>query len=186
LGARLPIYRGIHPHWHGNRAVPALVSLAHGEFAMSDDDQFESFKVSLAGFMEQTTALVDRVLCDEAAKAHLSPLVPWVSEVMSASMEKVFIENVGLSYWSRMGLTSTSSPARLKILELDGLAAAIRQCLAPSQQDATSTVATFAQTHLLSVCSLTVGSLLDAIGDMFPLVRGILRSTQDAIDVARS
>jgi hypothetical protein len=153
---------------------------------MSDDDQFESFKVALAEFMDQTTALVDRVLSDEAAKTHLSPLVPWVSEVMSASMDKGFIENVGLAYWSRMGLTSTSSPARLKILELEGLATAIRQCLAPAQQQTGSTEATFAQTHLLSVSSLTVGSLLDAIGDMFPLVRGILRSTQDAIDVARS
>jgi hypothetical protein len=36
------------------------------------------------------------------------------------------------------------------------------------------------------VSSLTVGSLLDAIGDMFPLVRGILHSTQDAINVALS
>jgi hypothetical protein len=156
------------------------------ECVMSDDDQFESFKVSLASFLDQTTALVDRVLSDEADKGHLSPLVPWVSEVMSASMERGFIENVGLAYWSRMGLTSTSSPARLKILELDGLSAAIRQCLATAQPDTESTRATLAQTRLLGVCSLTVGSLLDAIGDMFPLVRGILRSTQDAIDVARS
>lgn len=153
---------------------------------MSDDDQFESFKVSLASFMVQTTALVDRVLSDETAKAHLSPLVPWVSEVMSASMDKNFVENVGLAYWSRMGLTSTSTPARLKILELDGLSSAIRQCLTPEQNGAGGSQATLAQNHLLSICSLTVGSLLDAIGDMFPLVRGILRSTQDAIDVARS
>ena len=34
---------------------------------MSDDDQFESFKVSLAGFLGQTNALVDRVLSDEAS-----------------------------------------------------------------------------------------------------------------------
>lgn len=151
---------------------------------MSDDDQFESFKVSLADFMEQTNALVDRVLCDEASKGHLAPLVPWVSEVMAASMERELVEKVGLSYWSRMGMTSTSTPARLKILELDGLADAIRQALAPAP--APDGAATFAQTHLLGVCSLTVGSLIDAIGDMFPLVRGILRSTQDAIDVARS
>jgi hypothetical protein len=152
---------------------------------MSDDDQFESFKVSLAGFLGQTNALVDRVLSDEASKSHLMPLVPWVSEVMSASLETDFMEKVALAYWSRMGMTSTSTPARLKILELDGLTVAIRQSLAPAGESKDGT-STFAQIHLLSVCSLTVGSLLDAIGEMFPLVRGILRSTQDAIDVARS
>jgi hypothetical protein len=151
---------------------------------MSDDDQFESFKVSLADFVGQTSALVDRVLSDETHKSHLAPLVPWVSEVMSASMERELIEQVGLAYWSRMGMTSTSTPARLKILELDGLAEAIRNSLRSAQQNGAE--ASFAQTHLLGVCSLTVGSLLDAIGEMFPLVRGILRSTQDAIDVARS
>lgn len=157
---------------------------------MSDDDQFESFKVSLSAFMEQTTALVDWVLSDEATKAHLSPLVPWVSEVMSASMDRVFVEQVAMAYWSRMGMTSTSAPARLKIMELDGLTAALRQGLAAgagaAQPEAGATHCTQGQIHLLWVCSLTVGSLLDAIGDMFPLVRGILRSTQDAIDVARS
>jgi hypothetical protein len=151
---------------------------------MSDDEQFESFKVSLADFMAQTSALVDRVLSDEAHKSHLAPLVPWVSEVMSASMERELIEQVGLAYWSRMGMTSTSTPARLKILELSGLADAVRTSLKPTEQRGAD--ASFAQTHLLRVCSLTVGSLLDAIGEMFPLVRGILRSTQDAIDVARS
>lgn len=151
---------------------------------MNDDEQFESFKVSLADFMGQTSALVDRVLSDEAHKSHLAPLVPWVSEVMSASMERELIEQVGLAYWSRMGMTSTSTPARLKILELNGLADAIRASLKPVQPSGAE--ASFAQTHLLGVCSLTVGSLLDAIGEMFPLVRGVLRSTQDAIDVARS
>lgn len=151
---------------------------------MNDDDQFESFKVSLADFIDQTSALVDRVLSDEVNKSHLAPLVPWVSEVMSASMDRELIEQVGLAYWSRMGMTSTSTPARLKILELDGLTDAIRNCLQPAQQSGAE--ASFAQTHLLGVCSLAVRSLLDAIGDMFPLVRGILRSTQDAIDVARS
>lgn len=157
---------------------------------MSDDDQFESFKVSLSAFMEQTTSLVDWVLSDEATKAHLSPLVPWVSEVMSASMDRVFVEQVAMAYWSRMGMTSTSAPARLKIMELDGLTAALRQSLAPvpagNEPADGATHCTRGQIHLLWVCSLTVGSLLDAIGDMFPLVRGILRSTQDAIDVARS
>ncbi len=154
---------------------------------MNDDEQFESFKISLAAFLEQTSALVDWVLSDEATKAHLSPLVPWVSEVMSASMDRVFVEQVAMAYWSRMGMTSTSQPARLKIMELDGLSAAIRQSLneravaVEGQSHCTDS-----QIHLLWVCSLTVGSLLDAIGEMFPLVRGILRSTQDAIDVSRS
>lgn len=151
---------------------------------MNDDDQFESFKVSLADFIGQTSALVDRVLSDETHKSHLAPLVPWISEVMTASMDRALIEQVGLAYWSRMGMTSTSTPARLKILEMDGLSEAIRNSL--QQDDEVDHEASFAQTHLLSVCSLTVGSLLDAIGEMFPLVRGILRSTQDAIDVARS
>ena len=119
---------------------------------------------------------------------HTSPIwprwYPWVSEVMSASMERELIEQVGLAYWSRMGMTSTSNPARLKILELNGLADAIRNSLQPSEPN--GGVVSSAQIHLLRVCSLTVGSLLDAIGEMFPLVRGILRSTQDAIDVARS
>jgi hypothetical protein len=158
---------------------------------MSDDDQFESFKVSLASFMGQTTALVDRVLSDETAKAHLSPLVPWVSEVMSASMDKVFVEQVAMAYWSRMGMTSTSLPARLKIMELDGLSAAIANGLrdtgaAASSGAATASTYTPTQIHLLEVSGMTVASLLDAIGDMFPLVRGVLRSTLDVIDVARS
>lgn len=149
----------------------------------SDEIQIENFKASLAVFLERTSALVDRILCDEDNKGHLSPLVPWVSEVMSASMEREFVEQVALAYWSRMGMTATSRPARLKILELDGLGAAIARSLAEAPGQG---AATFAQTHLLGVCSLTVGSLLDAIGDMFPLVRGILRSTLDAIDVTRS
>lgn len=156
---------------------------------MNDDEQIEAFKASLAAFLEQTNALVDWVLSDEATKSHLSPLVPWVSEVMSASMEREFVEKVALAYWSRMGMTSTSSPARLKIMELDGLTAAIGQCLPRGGQtsgEAGQSAITPQQSHLLWVCSLTVGSLLDAIGEMFPLVRGILRSTQDAIDVARS
>ena len=151
---------------------------------MNDDEQFESFKVSLADFIGQTSALVDRVLTDETHKSHLAPLVPWISEVMTASMDRALIEQVGLAYWSRMGMTSTSTPARLKILEMDGFSEAIRNSL--QQDDEADSEASFAQTHLLSVCSLAVGSLLDAIGEMFPLVRGILRSTQDAIDVARS
>ncbi len=156
---------------------------------MNDDEQFENFKTSLAAFLEQTNRLVDWVLSDEATKSHLSPLVPWVSEVMSASMEREFVEKVALAYWSRMGITSTSSPARLKIMELDGLSTAIGQCMPASGHAEAApgqSILTRQQTHLLWVCSLTVGSLLDAIGDMFPLVRGILRSTQDAIDVARS
>jgi len=155
--------------------------------SMNDEEQFESFKTALATFLEQSSSLVDWVLSDEATKSHLSPLVPWVSEVMSASMDRVFVEQVAMAYWSRMGMTSTSQPARLKIMELDGLSTAVRQSLssraAPAQGQSHCTDS---QTHLLWVCSLTVGSLLDAIGDMFPLVRGILRSTQDAIDVARS
>lgn len=150
----------------------------------NEEAQFENFKSSLGLFMQRTHALVDRILCDEDNKGHLSPLVPWVSEVMSASMDREFVEQVALAYWSRMGMTSTSTPARLKILEMDGLSEAIRNSL--QQDDEVDHEASFAQTHLLSVCSLTVGSLLDAIGEMFPLVRGILRSTQDAIDVARS
>lgn len=154
---------------------------------MNDEEQFESFKTALAAFLEQTSALVDWVLSDEATKSHLSPLVPWVSEVMSASMDRVFVEQVAMAYWSRMGMTSTSQPARLKIMELDGLSAAVRQSLAERPAAAAGqSHCSASQTHLLWVCSLTVGSLLDAIGDMFPLVRGILRSTQDAIDVARS
>ncbi len=149
----------------------------------SEEAQFENFKSSLARFMENTNGLVDRILCDENTKAHLSPLVPWVSEVMAASMEREFVEKVALAYWSRMGMTATSTPARLKILELDGLSVAIGQSLAEAPGTGP---ATFAQTHLLGVSSLTVGSLLDAIGDMFPLVRGILRSTEDAINVALS
>lgn len=150
---------------------------------ISEEAQFENFKSSLHGFMKRTHALVDRILCDEENKGHLSPLVPWVSEVMSASMQAEFVEQVALAYWSRMGMTATSSPARLKILELDGLSAAIAQSLAAAPGEGP---ASFAQTHLLGVCELAVGSLLDAIGDMFPLVRGILRSTLDAISVARS
>ncbi len=149
----------------------------------SEEAQFENFKTSLGTFMERTNGLVDRILCDESSKSHLSPLVPWVSEVMAASMEREFVEKVALAYWSRMGMTATSTPARLKILELDGLSAAIGQCLSDSPGPGP---ASFAQTHLLGVSSLTVGSLLDAIGDMFPLVRGILHSTQDAINVALS
>ncbi|GAA6141063.1 hypothetical protein [Hydrogenophaga sp. 5NK40-0174] len=149
--------------------------------SQKDDQQFETFKASLARCLQQTTGLVDRVLADESAKGHLSPLVPWVSEVMSASMEREFVEKVALAYWSRMGMTETSTPARLKIMELDGLSEAVSQSLAPDS-GATSEI----HLHLLEVCSFTVGSLLDAIGEMFPLVRGILRSTQDAIDVARS
>ena len=152
--------------------------------SMSDDDQFESFKASFAAFIGQTNALVDRILSDELHKSHLTPLVPWVSEVMAASTKSDLIEQVSLAYWSRMGMTSTSTPARLKILEMDGLTEAIRNSLKHEQPPGSE--ASFAQTHLLGVCSLTVGSLLDAIGDMFPLVRGVLRSTQDAIDVALS
>jgi hypothetical protein len=150
---------------------------------MSEEDQFESFKLSLAAFLAQTSALVDRVLSEEASKAYLSPLVPWVSEVMSASMEKDFVEQVAMAYWSKMGMTSTSTPARLKIMELDGVAAAVRQSL-PTGGGAGGNASD--QVHLLWVCSLTLRSLLDAIGDMFPLVRGLLRSAQDAVDVARS
>ena len=130
-----------------------------------------------------------RMIGVDTPLATAAPLVPWVSEVMSASMERELIEQVGLAYWSRMGMTSTSSPARLKIMELDGLSTAIGQCMPASGHAETApgqSILTRQQTHLLWVCSLTVGSLLDAIGDMFPLVRGILRSTQDAIDVARS
>ncbi len=149
----------------------------------NEEAQFESFKVSLGVFMERTNALLDRVLCDEENKSHLTPLVPWISEVMATAMDRDFVEQVALAYWSRMGMTATSSPARLKLLELDGLSAAIAGSLAVAPKDGP---ASFAQTHLLSVCSLTVASLLDAIGDMFPLVRGILRSNLDAIDVALS
>ncbi|WP_310564703.1 hypothetical protein [Hydrogenophaga sp.] len=149
----------------------------------NEEAQFESFKVSLGVFMERTNALLDRILCDEENKSHLIPLVPWISEVMATAMEREFVEQVALAYWSRMGMTATSSPARLKLLELDGLSAAIAQSLDGAPKDGP---ASFAQTHLLGVCSLTVASLLDAIGDMFPLVRGILRSNLDAIDVALS
>lgn len=150
---------------------------------VSEDSQFEHFKTSLGVFMERTQSLLDRILCDEENKSHLTPLVPWISEVMAASMERDFVEKVALAYWSRMGMTETSSPARLKLLELDGLSSAISASLADAPKDGP---ATFAQTHLLGVCSQTVGSLLDDIGDMFPLVRGILRSNLDAINVALS
>lgn len=148
---------------------------------MNDEEQFENFKVALSGFMTQTNRLVDWALSSDSESPYLVPLVPWISEVMSMSLEPAFQEEVGLAYWSRMGLMASSQPARLKILELDGLSAAIRQTLADSQPGRL----TPDQRQLLYVCSLTVGSLLDAIGEMFPLVRGLLRSTQDAIDVAR-
>lgn len=148
---------------------------------MNDEEQFESFKEALARFVAQTNHLVDWTLSADSSAGHLVPLVPWISEVMSVSLEPEFQEQVALAYWSRMGLMASSQPARLKILELDGLSTAIRQTMAQSDPGRVSDE----HRRLLYVCSLTVGSLLDAIGEMFPLVRGLLRSTQDAIDVAR-
>lgn len=148
---------------------------------MNDDTQFESFKASLANFMGQTNALVDHALSDESKIAHLEPMIPWVSEVMSASMDTAFLENIALAYWSHMGMTATSTPARLKIMELDGLSKAVRQSLVNSSGQGT----TRAQSNLLNLCGLTVGGLLDGIGELAPWVNGILRSTLGAIDVAR-
>ena len=149
---------------------------------MNEDTQFENFKISLANFMRNSSALVDHVLSDESKTLHLAPLVPWISEVMSASMDATFLEKIALAYWSHMGMTSTSTPARLKIMELDGLSEAIKLSLATPATEGESAD----QAKLLTLCSLALGSLLDAIGDMFPWVRGILRSTQDAIDVTRT
>ena len=148
---------------------------------MNDDTQFESFKASLANFMGQTNALVDHALSDESKTAHLEPMIPWVSEAMSASMDAAFLENIALAYWSHMGMTATSTPARLKIMELDGLSEAVRRSLLNGTGQGT----TSAQTRLLSLCGLTVGGLLDGIGELAPWVNGILRSTLGAIDVAR-
>jgi hypothetical protein len=149
---------------------------------MSDDTQFEHFKASLAGFMQHTNALVDHVLSDEATTQHLAPLIPWVSEAMSASIDTAFLEKIALAYWSHMGMTATSTPARLKIMELDGLSEAIKLVLG-SASGATTTPA---QLSLLNLCALTVSGLLDGMGDMFPWVNGNLRSTLGAIDVARN
>lgn len=148
---------------------------------MSDDIQFESFKTSLGGFMQQANALVDHVLSEESTTQHLAPLIPWVSEAMSASTDASFLEKIALAYWSHMGMTSTSTPARLKIMELDGLSEAIKQVLAGAAPGTTSS----AQLSLLSLCGLTVSGLLDGMGDMFPWVNGILRSTLGAIDITR-
>jgi len=148
---------------------------------MNDEEQFENFKLALSGFMSRTNRLVDQSLSDDSTSPHLVPLVPWISEVISVSLDPAFQEEVALAYWSRMGLMASSQPARLKILELEGLSTAIDQALsAPSADGAAQT-----RRQLLYICSITVGSLLDAIGEMFPLVRGLLRSTQDAIDVTR-
>ena len=148
---------------------------------MSDDTQFESFKASLAEFMNRSNALVDHVLSDETSTQHLAPLVPWVSEAMSASIDASFLEKIALAYWSHMGMTATSTPARLKIMELDGLSEAIRLSL----DGASGRPPSAAQISLLNLCGLTVSGLLDGMGDMFPWVNGILRSTLGAIDVAR-
>lgn len=148
---------------------------------MNDEEQFESFKEALARFVTQTNRLVDWTLSADSDAGHLVPLVPWISEVMSVSLDPEFQEQVALAYWSRMGLMASSQPARLKILELEGLSTAIGQAMAQAEPGRVSGE----HRRLLYVCSLTVGSLLDAIGEMFPLVRGLLRSTQDAIDVAR-
>ena len=148
---------------------------------MNDDTQFESFKASLANFMGQTNALVDHALSDESKIAHLAPMIPWVSEVMSASIDTAFLESIARAYWSHMGMTATSTPARLKIMELDGLSEAVRQSLVNSSGLGT----TRAQSNLLNLCGLTVGGLLDGIGELAPWVNGILRSTLGAIDVAR-
>jgi hypothetical protein len=149
---------------------------------MNDDTQFEAFKTSLAQFMGQTSALVDHALSDESKITHLTPLIPWVSEAMSASMDPGFLESIALAYWSHMGMTATSTPARLKIMELDGLSEAVRQSLLAIDGQGS----TRAQSHLLNLCGLTVGGLLDGIGDMAPWVNGLLRSTLGAIDVARN
>ncbi|MEX1167826.1 MAG: hypothetical protein WEK74_13350 [Hydrogenophaga sp.] len=149
---------------------------------MSDDTQFENFKTALAEFMRNTNTLVDHMLSDEAQTAHLAPMIPWVSEAMSASMDPAFLEKIALAYWSHMGMTATSTPARLKIMELEGLSEAIKQSLLESKGQ----TPTKAQTKLLKLSGLTVTSLLDGMGDMFPWVNGILRSTLGAIDVARN
>lgn len=149
---------------------------------MSDDTQFENFKTALAEFMRQTNALVDHMLSDESQTAHLAPMIPWVSEAMSASMDTGFLEKIALAYWSHMGMTATSTPARLKIMELDGLSEAIKQSL----MDAQGTTPTKAQASLLNLSGSTVTGLLDGMGDMFPWVNGILRSTLGAIEVARN
>ena len=148
---------------------------------MNDDTQFESFKASLANFMGQTNALVDHALSDESKIAHLAPMIPWVSEAMSASMDTTFLENIALAYWSHMGMTATSTPARLKIMELDGLTEAVRLSLVDAAGRGTSG----AQISLLNLCGLTVSGLLEGIGELAPWVNGILRSTMGAIDVAR-
>ena len=149
---------------------------------MSDDTQFETFKTSLGNFMNHTSNLVDHMLSDEAATEHLAPLIPWVSEAMSASIDPKFLEEIAMAYWSHMGMTATSTPARLKIMELEGLSEAINQSL----KGALGCNLLSAQTSLLNLCALTVAGLLDGIGDMFPWVNGILRSTMGAIDVARN
>ena len=149
---------------------------------MSDDTQFETFKTSLGNFMKHTHKLVDHMLSDETATEHLAPLIPWVSEAMSASIDPAFLEEIAMAYWSHMGMTDTSKPARLKIMELDGLSEAIGQSL----HGAMGAKPTSAQNSLLNLCAMTVGGLLDGMGEMFPWVNGILRSTMGAIDVARN
>ena len=153
-----------------------------GAATMSDDTQFENFKTSLGNFMNHTSSLVDHMLSDENATAHLAPLIPWVSEAMSASVDAEFLEEIAMAYWSHMGMTATSTPARLKIMELDGLSEAINQSL----RGTSGANHTSAQNSLLNLCALTVAGLLDGIGDMFPWVNGILRSTMGAIHVARN
>ena len=128
------------------------------------------------------TLLVDHALSDETKIAHLAPMIPWVSEAMSASMDASFLESIALAYWSHMGMTATSTPARLKIMELDGLSEAVRQSLLTAS---TAKARPRAQSSLLNLCGLTVGGLLDGIGELAPWVNGILRSTLGAIDVAR-
>ncbi|MEZ5705624.1 MAG: hypothetical protein R3E56_10240 [Burkholderiaceae bacterium] len=85
---------------------------------------------------------------------------------MSASIDASFLEKIALAYWSHMGMTATSTPARLKIMELDGLSEAIRPIAGRRLRPG----AVPAQISLLNLCGLTVSSLLDGAGDMFPWV----------------
>ena len=63
---------------------------------MNDDAQLEVFKASFAQFMGQTGALVGHALSDQSKTAHLTPMIPWVVEAMSASMDPNFLESIAL------------------------------------------------------------------------------------------
>jgi len=142
--------------------------------------------------------LVTLAAINEPSRRHMRELEPWLQAVFETAINPDVISGVSAS-WQQLTVVDDDGQLRhLLLLEMGVYSAAVFKrggklvsgsSASPTLSSASKRAETLArkaeQKDYLNAGSTLLESLMDALGDLAPKLRGILKSVKEAVDVAK-